>query len=101
MRTIDADALKIAIIEEGQRSKRYKMGEFWELNREEIWKVIDCMPTIEERKTGHWLMYEIQRVEDVNNGNYLYVCSECGHSDVHAKGVVVPFCWCCGAKMEG
>lgn len=46
MRTIDADALKYAIVEEGQRSKRYKIGEFWELNRDELWQVIDAQPTI-------------------------------------------------------
>lgn len=51
MRMINADTLKYDIVEEGQRSKRYKIGEFWELNRDEIWKVIDEQPTIEpERK---------------------------------------------------
>lgn len=57
-------------------------------------------PTIEERKTGHWILYENQRQEDVENGNYLYICSECGKSDLHAKTQEVPFCWWCGAKME-
>lgn len=46
MRLIDADALKREIVEEGQRSKRYKIGEFWELNKDEIWQVIDVQPTI-------------------------------------------------------
>lgn len=31
---------------EGQRSKRYKLGEKWELNGEEIRKVIDELPTV-------------------------------------------------------
>ena len=47
MRPIDADELKNAIVEEGQRSKRYKLGETWELNRDEIWKVVDEQPTVE------------------------------------------------------
>lgn len=47
MRLIDADALKINIVEEGQRSRRYKLGEIWELNKDEIYKVIDEQPTIE------------------------------------------------------
>jgi len=49
MRLIDADRLKEEIVEEGQRSTRYRIGEFWELNRDEIWKVIDEQPTAEER----------------------------------------------------
>lgn len=53
MRTIDADVLKIDIVEEGQRSRRYKLGEIWELNRDEIYKVIDKQPTIESEP--HWI----------------------------------------------
>lgn len=47
MRLIDADRLKEEIVEEGQRSTRYRIGEFWELNRDEIWKAIDEQPTVE------------------------------------------------------
>lgn len=52
MRMIDADLLKIDIVEEGQRSRRYKLGEIWELNRDEIYKVIDEQPTI---KPERWI----------------------------------------------
>lgn len=52
-RLIDDDALKRAIVEEGQKSKRYKIGEFWELNGDEIWQVIDAQPTIETEP--HWI----------------------------------------------
>lgn len=41
---IDAENLKLAFIEEGQSSKRYKLGEFWELNFDELRKVIDSAP---------------------------------------------------------
>ena len=65
-----------------------------------IGKVCDA-PTIEpERKTGKWVLHENQRQEDVDNGNYLYVCSECGKSDLHAKTQEVPFCWWCGSEMR-
>ena len=47
MRLIDADRLKEEIVEAGQGSTRYRIGEFWELNRNEIWKVIDEQPTVE------------------------------------------------------
>lgn len=53
MRLIDADALKTDIVAEGQRSRRYKLGEIWELNRAEIYKVIDEQPTIEPEP--HWI----------------------------------------------
>ena len=47
MRLIDTDRLKEEIVEAGQGSTRYRIGEFWELNRNEIWKVIDEQPTVE------------------------------------------------------
>lgn len=54
-----------------------------------------------ERKTGKWILSEIQRQEDVENDNYQYHCSNCGKGDVHAKGMTVPYCWYCGAQMIG
>lgn len=53
-----------------------------------------------EPKTGRWILADNQDDEDVANGNYRYICSECGKSDVHAKTQEVPFCWHCGTKME-
>lgn len=68
---------------------------------DQIISIIERMPTAEpERKTGRWILHENQRQEDVDNGNYLYICSECGKSDIHAKTQEVPFCWWCGSKME-
>lgn len=98
MRLIDADALKLDIVEEGQKSKRYKIGEFWELNRDEIWDVIDRQPTIEpERKKGKWIK--------VDNGySYWYECSECGCEPLRSKWngreVFSDFCPNCGADMR-
>jgi hypothetical protein len=54
-----------------------------------------------ERKTGKWILSEIQRQEDIENDNYQYYCSNCGNGDLHAKGMTVPYCWYCGAKMIG
>ena len=45
-RLIDADDALIWFVCEGQRSKRYKIGEIWELNCEEIRKVISSLQTI-------------------------------------------------------
>lgn len=54
-----------------------------------------------EHKTGKWILCDEQREEDIDNGNYRYLCSNCNYADIHAKIVKVPFCWHCGAKMEG
>ena len=55
----------------------------------------------QEPKTGHWILADIQSEEDIDNDNYRYICSECQHSDIHCKDIEVPYCWNCGAKMEG
>ena len=43
---IDADEIFVEFVIEGQRSKRYKLGEKWELNGEEIRSVISRLPTV-------------------------------------------------------
>lgn len=55
----------------------------------------------QEQKVGKWIEegYVGKWVE--GNDNYHYICSECGHTDVHSKAVKVNYCWFCGAKMEG
>ena len=49
MRAIDADALQLAIVEEGQANKRkkYSIGDIWELTGAEIREVINSQPTIQ------------------------------------------------------
>lgn len=75
MRTIDADVLKIDIVEEGQRSRRYKLGEIWELNRDEIYKVIDKQPTIEPEP--QWIPCK-ERMPELD-GKYLVSVNMDGH----------------------
>ena len=58
-----------------------------------------ALPSAE--KTGKWILAKDQIKEDTENGNYRYVCSECDHSDIHAKTQEVPYCWHCGARMVG
>lgn len=43
---IDRDKMFAAFVEEGQKSKRYKIGERWELNGKEIRNVIANLPDI-------------------------------------------------------
>lgn len=41
--------------------------------------------------------------EPDENGNVQAFCKRCGAGDVHAKRNInkVPYCWKCGAKMDG
>lgn len=94
MRLIDADRLKEEIVEAGQGSTRYRIGEFWELNRDEIWKVINEQPTVEERKNGRW------QVDPSGYG--FWICSDCGFvSEASGADLLYNFCPNCGADMRG
>ena len=52
-----------------------------------------------ERIKARWKLAENQRPEDMENGNYLFICSNCGSTDLHSKRVTVSYCWDCGAEM--
>lgn len=53
----------------------------------------------QEPRTGEWIFVGEENEEETRNGNFRYICSECGYSDIHAKSTYVPYCWHCGAKM--
>lgn len=55
----------------------------------------DWCPLVEV-KHGKW----IQLMEYDIDENAVFQCSVCGGSDMHAKGVDVPYCWHCGARMD-
>jgi len=56
---------------------------------------------LKEPKTGHWIRCKEQDEADLDNGNALYECSNCGHTDLHAETQEVPYCWFCGSDMRG
>lgn len=58
-------------------------------------------PVTPSRRKGHWILADEQNKEDVENDNYRFICSECQCSDIHAKDIIVPYCWKCGADMRG
>ena len=99
MRPINADRLKEAIVEEGQRSKRYKIGEFWELNREEIWKVIDEMPTLQvKRRRAYW--EGVMRDDGTPPQDTECWCSYChNYRPLMPNDEPARFCPHCGACM--
>ena len=45
--------------------------------------------------------YWIQTSAEDENGNAYYSCSNCGRGESHNPIVEVPYCWKCGAKMDG
>ena len=53
-------------------------------------------PVTPAEKVGRW----IARGLVDSNGNRIYECSECHHSDIQAATMIVPYCWYCGAKMQ-
>ena len=71
--------------------------------KEEILQMVADAPSADVQPVVHgkWVLSDNQRREDVDNGNYLYFCSQCLRSDLHAKSVTVSYCWNCGAKMDG
>lgn len=101
-RPIDADALKDAIIEKGQRNRRYKLSETWELNRDEIWDVINAQPTVElERKKAHWVGYNADNPRWLrDDGEPIFLtCSECENTVMNNGSSHWRFCPKCGCRM--
>lgn len=105
MRLIDADRLKEEIVEAGQRSTRYRIGEFWELNRGEIWKVIDEQPTVQSERD---IPIKPHETTDTAWGipNRQAVCPKCDYYLGHVvflgdgKGRKVTYCETCGQAID-
>lgn len=43
-----------ALLEKGQSSRRYKIGEIWELNFDEIREVLNSLPSVEPVRHRKW-----------------------------------------------
>lgn len=95
MRLIDADMALEALINKGQASRRYKLGEIWELNGQEIREALNTVPSAQQPK-GHWIrVHPLQ--EDLIEA---YMCSECkvGYWEIDPESYF--FCPHCGANMR-
>ncbi len=85
----------LALLEKGQHSRRYKIGDIWELNFDEIREAMDTLPSAEpERKTGKWI-----KANDGIDGHVN--CTECFKTyDWDTQAQYYDFCPSCGAKMN-
>lgn len=88
---ISRQATYLALVEKGQASKRYRLGETWELNGEEIREVLDAMPSAQPKR-GKWIL----------NRSGLYCCSKC-MEPCATYAMMKPrdkFCKMCGSRNE-
>jgi hypothetical protein len=62
-------------------------------------KCIYEAPTIEAEpvRHGRW----IEETEPDENGNVVTMCNQCYHTDEHGVNMKIPYCWYCGARMDG
>ena len=97
MRLIDADALNKAIAE--SRISLHTMR--LKLRVSDIILILQHAPTIDAVPVVHarWI-YTGEMDED---GNCEANCSHCGAGDKHRADLkdAVPYCWKCGARMDG
>lgn len=54
-----------------------------------------------EVRHGRWIKTTKVHPDLLNDSTYNYRCSNCGYMDTHGANVEVPYCWHCGAKMDG
>jgi hypothetical protein len=84
-----------------ERGECYEVGETIVVMNHDDYYDLMCRAMENEPKQGEWIMNDIQRAEDTDNGNYQYTCSVCGYGDIHAMTQEVPYCWWCGSPMKG
>ena len=101
---ISRQAVIEALLEKGQASKRYRIGDFWELNFEEIREAISTVPSAQpERKRGKWIPTQNPQWK----AYYHDKCSVCGWwntknavcRDSKKKARSLNYCPNCGAMM--
>lgn len=92
---IEREAAILGLLEKGQHSRRYKLGDVWELNFDEIREAIAGIPAADVRPVvrgeWEWEMYQ-----------YTPHCSICGGTGFPgpANGKRHRFCPSCGADMR-
>ena len=75
----------------------YRMGSDDMKRRLDDW--VKTLPSADVVQVVH--AYWIQTSAEDEDGNAYYSCSNCGSGESHNPIVEVPYCWKCGAKMDG
>lgn len=57
------------------------------------------IPIADVVEVRHAYWRDIQPPDQDNNVQCW--CSACGAGELHADGMIVPYCWKCGSKMDG
>lgn len=100
---ISREAAIEALLEKGQSSRRYKIGEIWELNFDEMREALNSLPPAEPKavpgiRRGYWEEYtRIVIPHPYNHYEQAWKCSECGYDEGF---LAWNYCPKCGAKME-
>lgn len=68
------------------------------LTSEELEAMLDKIPVADVAPVIHAKWIESKKTD--NDGNIVCSCPRCNHNDRHSPGIVVPYCWFCGAKMD-
>lgn len=111
---ISRQAVREALLKKGQSSKRYKLGETWELNWLEIEDALSCIPTIEAEPVKHGEWVEIKFSEGVyidneesNDIGLSITSAKCSLCQKYSEQLqqyrpkMPAYCSHCGAKMDG
>lgn len=56
MKLVELLSVKGALVEKGQQSKRYKLGDVWELNFTEILEALDSVPAFHLEQSMPWVL---------------------------------------------
>lgn len=96
---ISRQAVFDALIEKGQNSKRYKLGENWELNLPEIIEAINAIPSAEPERTANVIRH---RYEFTVKDNFFHafggtelLCENCKKKVLAGDD----YCSHCGSKL--
>lgn len=102
MRLIDADAMKerLGMARDGlqcddcddPRACRYDSI----YTKRDFCLCIDDEPTVEERKTGKWVLDEERSKECVE---HIYICSACHNNEAWGEAERTRYCSQCGSRM--
>lgn len=90
-----------ALLNKGQHSRRYRLGETWELNLMEIQEAINAIPATDVQEKRYCRMIPLE--PDLRNCTNVFICTSC-HQHIHLGFIRQKysgsFCIECGAEVK-